>query len=364
LKTLSKPERFSLKTPPEKVLGLVKRLRAIHTFNRLLSILTIALAVDLVLDLSTYTLFTLFRWKLALPHFFEIFIIILIARELPRLNMERFCTVLDRRFALKDRLYSLYWFSIPGNADSGILTTHTSECLSAIDFEEVGKKLRVQMPPLLPLVGFLFIILIYMGWNAEYRPPGITSRIFIETIRPFDQEQVEKHREDLATREREEDELAGKITDDKMADVLFPVEREMGEEEGDPTLPDNGEAQGGSGDRELYPSGSGPGGQEGTGSPGQVDLVAPQTIESITVTDKVSAPEPLRLEPGAKTEFSSLPEAREFLSLIPGQEGKKIADLDSPTIENYRALIEDYPPVYRKQLETYYRELMKWEKRK
>jgi hypothetical protein len=41
-----------------------------------------------------------------------------------------------------------------------------------------------------------------------------------------------------------------------------------------------------------------------------------------------------------------------------------VAPLDQSVIENFRALMDNYPPVYREQLETYYRELMKWEEKR
>ena len=343
-------------------MGRVKRLRTSHSLNRFFHILTFTLAADLLLGFSSVALYHLFGWQTGLPRFFEMLLVILIVREVSRLKIEPFSMYLDRRFALKDRIYSLLWYLVPGNAPGDIVDAHARDCLYSIDFKEMDKGLRPKIPLLLPLVLILFAATLYLSWNSEYRPPGITNRIVLNQISPLEKsdqkgsgesgEQLEETVDPPGSEAEIEgsDGLSREIEDSNEKEEIENTNRHGIEND----LP--GPVEG-----IFSPGGSVVGGKEGTGEARKVDLVAPDTVDSITVTDEVSAPVPSRLDPISDEGFETLPEAREFLSLVPGQGGNGAAALDQSVIENFRSLIKDHPPVYREQLETYYRELLKWE---
>jgi len=321
--------------------------------------------VDLLIGVISFVLFRLFGWKTGLPHFFELLLVVIIIRETLNLNIERFCIYLDRRFALKDRLYSLTWYLVPGNAPEGVIDAQSRECLSSIDFEEIRKRVRFQIPKLLPIVLFFFIATLYLSWNADYRPPGIVSRIVLNSLSLPDEGTRETGEEPGSDMDQDSESASAVPEREGAEDLLSEIDPE-GEEQkgGDLEQPGSeGETSASSGNG-LSPMGSGAGAQDGSGEGRKVDIVAPDTIESITVTDKVSPPVPSNLESSAEKEFASLPEAKEFLNLIPGQGGAGVAPLDQSVIENFRALMDNYPPVYREQLEIYYRELMKWEEKR
>jgi hypothetical protein len=239
------------------------------------------------------------------------------------------------------------------------------ECLSSIDFEEMEKGIRFHIPKLLPFVLFLFTAMLYLSWNAEYRPPGITNRVVLNPLSP-PVKGAQKNNDGPGSDMEQDSKSADLLSEGEGAEDL---QHEIGSEEDDQKGKEaeqpgsNGEPSASSGNA-LSPGGSGAGGQEGSGEARHVDLVAPDTIESIPITDQISPPVPSQLETRAEKEFASLPEAKEFLSLIPGQGGAGVAPLDQSVIENFRALMDNYPPVYREQLETYYRELMKWEEKR
>ncbi|MDF1525474.1 MAG: hypothetical protein RRA15_09230 [bacterium] len=278
--------------------------------------------------------------------------------------MEQFSKFLDRHFALKDRLYSLIWYIVPGNAPQGVIEAHSNGCLSDIDFEKIKRGLRFHIPKLLPFVLFLFAGTMYLSWNADYRPPGITSRIVLKPLSSGEEgsrQLNEESNSDLGQNPESEGPVPeGEGAENPLSEAKSE-EEQLGERQEQPGATGEDSASSGNG---LSPMGSGAGGQEGSGEGRQVDLAAPDTIESITVTDKVSPPVPSNLESRTEKEFATLPDAKEFLNLIPGQGGEGVAPLDQSVIENFRSLMVNYPTVYREQLETYYRELMKWEEKR
>lgn len=343
-------------------MGRIKALRTRHALNRFFHIITIALGADLLVGYIATALYYLFGWVIGLPRFFEMLFIILAIREYSQLKMERFGVYLDKRFSLKDRVYSHLWYADSGNTPEDIIDAQSRDCLSSIDFQRLKQEMRLHIPRLLPLVLVLFAVTLYTAWNAEYRPPGIMSRVVLNSLSPQIEESNNKGREALDGEGRPSD-PSEEITRNENTGGPFPqVDTGKSDETaGDTIQPGSENSSPGPDGGVVSPAGPGAGGQEASGNAGQAELVAPDTVDSIPITDQVSLPVPPRLEPVPEDQFASLPDANEFLNLIPGQGGPGVASVDQSVIENFRSLIEKYPPVYREQLETYYRELLKWE---
>ncbi|UCG38833.1 MAG: hypothetical protein JSV00_00940 [bacterium] len=346
----------------ETLRAALKRLRARRAAGRLVHALTTALTADLLLGLTGYLLFALFGFRLGVPHFFELLLLVLVIREMPDLRMQRFALYLDERFALKDRLYSFLWYAEPGRAPEDVRLAHSRECVASLDLGRMEKDMRVRAGPVLPVVLGLSALLTYLSWNADYRPPAITTRVVLERLQgsagpegsPGDTQRADTGQE-------------GQEAVDRAPDPDSSSQPGGLGEDAAGAQPESAQAvspSASSGQGAVSPGGSGAGGQGSSGATASVDLVAPERIDSIPVTDAVSPPGPPQLQAQAEAGFASLPDAKEFLSLIPGHDGKRTAEIDPSVIENFGALVDDHPAVYREQLETYYRELMKWKEQR
>jgi hypothetical protein len=343
------------KTPSGEVSALLRKLRIRYAANRLLALFTIALALDLGHELAASLAFNLARIRIGFPFFFEILFAVLILRELPKLKMERFASALDRRWALKDRLYSHTWFVSTASVQRPLVDAQARECLGSIDFPSILAGMRIRIPKLFFLVVPMAAVVLYLSWNAEYRPPGITSRtvlniILPEAIRGDDPGTVAGLTDELTS--QEQDPADDNSVEGGSNDPISSVDQADGVESGSRNQSIRRDTE-----NEDIP---GPGelNENPEDDPDKrLKVAPPKRLASNPVTDKLSAIRPKKTERTKDGAFSSLPEATKFLNLIPGHQDGGTADLDPQIVKNFEKQIGDHPAKYRQYLETYYQEL-------
>jgi hypothetical protein len=346
-----------LQTPSEEVSVLLRKLRIRYAANRLLALFTISLALDLCHELVASLAFNLARIRIGFPFFFEILFAVLILRELPKFKMERFASALDRRWALKDRLYSHTWFVSAASVQKPLVDAQARECLGSIDFQSLLTSMRVRIPKLLFLIVPMAAVVLYLSWNAEYRPPGITSRtvlniILPEDFREEDPETVAGLTGETTGQEQADDRSSSEEVEGDSDDPFSSVDQADGVESGSRNQPISSDTE-----NEEIP---GPGelNENAEDDPDKrLKVAPPKRLASNPTTDKLSAVRPKKTERTKEGAFRSLPEATQFLNLIPGHQGGGTADLDPQTVQNFEKQIGDHPPKYRQYLETYYQEL-------
>jgi hypothetical protein len=331
-------------------------LRRRYIINRVLINFTIALTVDILFDLTAAAMYALLGFRMGIPFLFETLFFVLMLRELARGSIETFASMIDSQYGLKDRLYSHVWFSQSNRVSGNMKAAQALETLGSVNFEDLARTMRVRVPWTLLITLPLFGSLLYLTWNADYRPPGITTRIITDQIAPpshpaipgttgvqtaqpgpeTDPGQSDRTRErDLAD---EKDPLSGEAISQQEQDVA--VDPEGVPDLGDPDEP-------------------------GTGSPGTGGSAggltrAPESLESNFESPTAADPVPPTLAASAEYSFQELPDATRFLNLIPGQGSRSLTRLDPEVIANFEEGIDEFPDRYRQALQTYYWELKKW----
>jgi hypothetical protein len=162
----------------------VDALKKQHIIGRLIFILSLALTADLIYDFVTVAVFNLFGLGMNVPFLFEILLVILLARDIPKWKTDDLASLYDNRFLLKDRLYSYVWYSRNPLVPENIRRAQATESLSSIDFSHILDRTRVRFPYYLTIVFLITSALLYLAWNSEYRPSGITTRIFTSSPGP------------------------------------------------------------------------------------------------------------------------------------------------------------------------------------
>jgi hypothetical protein len=358
----------------------LKKIRARYIVQRLIRILTIALLVDLVMDLLTITLFNLWQFKLSIPFLFEILFAVLILRDRATWKLEKIGIELDRRFSLKDRLYSFTWYQSHDTIPPEIRQAQAEETVSAVDLQHILKSNRLRVPLLLPIALPLFAGLLYLSWNSEYRPSGITTRVVQRGAQQLSKSGIEiaglggrsesnrgKNNEnhgdpgadELPTVEQGNNTTSPKgLDDDNFANNRSGLEADRPGELSERSLES---------DPGVETSGAG-GGPGGVGDPGSGmgehptgGATPPENIDSVFLTESISEPIPPALAMNSSFMFQGLPDATNFLSLVPGQGGQALAPLNPDIISNFEREIYRLPEAYQKHLQIYYLELKKWE---
>ena len=331
--------------------------------NRLLQFFSVALITGFLFDLSAIAVYSLWSVKFHFPFLFEILLTVLILRDLPQWRLEKIAIMADRRFTLKDRLYSHLWYSRNTAIPARIRSAQLEEAVRSIDFNSILRSTRVRVPMALVATIPLFVALLYLSWNAQYMPPGITTRITslpnfpMTSNRLHDTSSRETAGKDPSTpgetkgggsrqpgREdhaQSEEEL---LAENRAASLITPDQAEL--------LSDDGPA----GTKDPPVTGSGSGG----GSAGGMKGSGPENLISNPVSTTASAPVPPNLAADATQAYLELPDASKFLDLIPGQGSGSLADLDEETISIFEENLERFPDRYREQLNNYYWELKKW----
>ncbi|MDF1535194.1 MAG: hypothetical protein P1S46_01670 [bacterium] len=348
--------------PVTLVSGHIRALRRRHMINRTLAIFSIALIVDLLFNLVAAIAFNVWNVKLGVPFLFETLFLVLMIRERTRGSSEMFATLVDDRFDLKDRLYSYVWFSGGNRVQNRIRQAQALETLEAVDFERLRRSMKVRAPVALLLTLPIFGFLMYMTWNAEYRPPDIATRMIIGRIAPdphpavsttlqADTEGTQKAAPEPGMDPDRLDGPGNKTSLEKeRLSALDKAQRETTEKAAD--------SEGISDLGDTSEPGAGPNGSGGSAVGGLTTI--PESLESIFESPTASEPIPPNLAANAAYSFRDLPDATRFLSLVPGQGSKSLARLDPGIISNFEEGIESFPDRYREPLQTYYWELKKW----
>jgi hypothetical protein len=74
---------LTTKTDPIIFLGtLLRRLRRLYLMRRFIELITVAITLDLLLGVLSYITFLLFRKSFYIPFFLEVFVTILVLREI------------------------------------------------------------------------------------------------------------------------------------------------------------------------------------------------------------------------------------------------------------------------------------------
>ncbi len=342
--------------------GHIRALRWRYVINRILISFSIALSVDLLFDLAAATAYTLWEVKLWVPFLFETLFLILVSRELPGVSRERFTTMLDHRFNLKDRLYSFEWFSRGGRVPNRIRLAQALETLEAVDFDSLRRSMKVRVPVILLVALPMFGSLLYLTWNADYRPPGIATRVITSRIAPTPHPSVST----TIQADMEETRSAGvepgmnsNRTDDPnelaSLDEKNPGSSESAQLERPNVAVNPDDIQSPVDASDLGTGSSGAGGSAAGGR-----ARVPESLESNLVSPTAAQPVPPNLAANAAYSFQELPDATRFLNLIPGQGSQSLARLDPEIISNFEEGIENLPDRYREALQTYYWELKQW----
>lgn len=357
--------------PVARVNFYMRALRIRHIMGRTLFILSIALTTELVYNLFAIALYNLWYFKINLPFLFEILFLVLLAREIPGWRSERLASRLDQKFALKDRLYSFTWYSRGKRVPHDIRQAQAENSLAAIEFSGLMKRTRMKFPLYLSAVTAITLAMIYIIGNSPYRPTGITTRI-LSKIQSYDHSlpfkgllseeagPVNGQPEEVASAgdpgEPRGKENAGSEDSEQQGSVKGPGNEGTSVPE---DAPIGEEAM--KGETSVVDGTAGTGGFSGGDQPG-INGISP-AIQSVPETETVSEPVPPLLKNSSSFAYRKLPDAIKFLSLIPGQGDLSLAPLDSDTVSNFKEGIDRFPELYRDHLETYYRELQKWDKR-
>jgi hypothetical protein len=349
-------------------------MRSRYIVQRLFRILTITLLVDLVMDLLAVTLFNLWQFKLYFPFLFEILLVVLILRDRPAWKLEKIGIDLDRRFSLKDRLYSFTWYQSHESIPTGTRQAQAEETVNAVDFQHILKNNRLRVPLLLPIVIPLFAGLLYLSWNSEYQPSGITTRVVQRSAHQLSKSGIE-----IAGLDGRSEPNGGNINENRGKPGVG--ELPAGEQKNNVTSPKGLDEDNLTSDRsgikmdrsgelseQSLESGSDAGTSGAAGGPGNGmgehpagGATPPESIDSIFQTESISEPIPPALAMNSSFMFQGLPDATNFLSLVPGQGGQALAPLNPEIISNFEHEIYRLPEAYQKHLQTYYLELKKWE---
>jgi len=331
-------------------------LRRRYIINRVLINFTIALTVDIIFDLTAAAMYALLGFRMGIPFLFETLFFILMLKELSQGSIETFATMVDDRYGLKDRLYSHVWFSQGNRVSGNMKTAQALETLGSVNFDDLARGMRVRVPWVLLITLPLFGSLLYLTWSAEYRPPGITTRIITDKIAPPSHPDTPESTgaQTAQTGPGTGPDQPDRIGETDLADGTDPL---SGEEVSQ-------QAQDSAGDLGAAPDLSDPD-EPGTGSPGTGGSAggltrAPESLESNFESPTAAKPVPPTLAASAEYSFQELPDATRFLNLIPGQGSKSLTRLDPEVISNFEEGIDEFPDRYRQALQTYYWELKKW----
>lgn len=365
-------DKASAGDPVSRLADYLGALRKKHIISRLIFILSVGLWVDLLYNITAITLYNALDVRISVPFFFELFIVILLAREIPGWRIEKLAADLDNRFQLKDRLYSFIWYSRHSMVPADIRTAQAKESLSAINFPQILYQTRIRFPYYLSIALVLTCTLLYLAWNEEYRPPGVATRIITSTLAP--KQPQTNTGPDLTRQSTKPTPQSSAVLPD------LPEPGSDGEEMSSSTQPDSRDGEKGTTTGDLpepetaqigvdpVSDGSAGSGQAagtrqagGKGQPGATD--APDTIASVLESETVSEPVPPSLRNSSSYAFKKLPDATRFLSLIPGQAGPSLAPLNGEIVSNFEEGIETFPDLYRDHLQSYYREMKKWDKK-
>ncbi len=361
-------------TDPVAAMGAnIGTLRNRHIISRLLFILSAALTADLVYSIVAICFFEIWSLKISIPFFFEIFLLILLTREIRDWRLDHLASLFDNRFLLKDRLYSYIWYSRNIGGRTDIREAQASESLSSIDFPHILDQTRIRFPYYLMIVLLISGGLLYMTWNSEYHPPAVTTRIISSTVGTGHPPINPDSGPDRASRGPDSEQGADSIAPlfqggmengdvpSSASEALGDPDREK-ENEDPLTSGDLQQSEGiVSGETSAAAEISGQG-HSGTGNIRSGAVAPPEVIKSIIESETVSEPIPPLLKNSSSFAFQELPDATRFLGLIPGQDGPSLASLDRETISNFEEGIDRFPDLYRDHLQTYYWELKKWDK--
>ncbi|UCF30326.1 MAG: hypothetical protein JSV26_09705 [bacterium] len=364
--------RGAVSVPPDPVSALrgkISRLRLHYTFRRLLDILAVSIAADILLDLLAFVTYLLFRWSFHVPFFLEFLIIVLMIREYPRLRRGRFVTYLDRRFRLQDRLYSFFWYqSAPEVADE-IRAAQAEECLRSVDFLHLKRFLRVRVPPLLLPSLPVFLVLVFLYMNAEYRPPGTLTRTTIRILDPTARFTTGSR----SSLTEDADRQGGGTTEEgNDGDRTASPEQKDNAERADSGLPPDpsGDAEqeaGVPGDEEATGRTGGSGHEPGDQVDGQDAAEAPadgtlenEPIQSNPVSESLNEPVPPKLLAEPSLDASLFDQPEHLFGLLPW-----MTDQLAPKSERYVPDIPGYDPSryparYREHLQKFHEELQTW----
>jgi hypothetical protein len=346
--------------PGLEVSALLKKLRFRYGRNRLLVLVTIALALDIGQQFTASIVFALMRLKIGIPFFFEALLIVLLLRELPKLGMDRFAASMDHRWDLKDRLFSHTWFASNARVPKVLVDAQAIECLGSVDFDSLLTSTRIRIPKLLYLVLPMTGLILYLSWNLEYSPPGgiIDRTVRSVLVSEGPSEDQPKNLETLHSETPWEQVNPPEVKsgNDPIRDdpdkKPSPEEQSQMGEAGPEEQTANNRA-----DVNKIP-GPGMGIESRNAGSGKESMEAtPEKIESVRTTEKLSPVRSSTRERSRESGFSTLPEATQFLDLIPGQRGGGTTELDPQIVQNFEKQIGDHPKKYRRFLETYYQEL-------
>jgi len=362
----------SIPDPAAGVRAYFGILRKRHIIGRLISILSIALSAALIYDLITIVVFNLLGLRMNVPFLFEILAVTLLIREIPKWKTEYLASLYDNRFHLKDRLYSYVWYSRNMAVPDNIRRAQANESLLSIDFSHILHRTKVRFPYYLTILFLITGIMLYLSWNAEYRPSGLTTRIVTQILGPEHPPINPVSNSELATpgtgKRSEADPVAPPLQSDKdssnLSSSTAAIPGSQGKDQDNDMSSVSGDTQL---EEDLVPEETTTsGGSSGQGLAGRSGLPGstepPETITSIPESATVSEPIPPLLTNSSSYAFQELPDATRFLSLIPDQGDPSLGSLDRETISNFEAGIERFPDLYRDHLQTYYWELKKWSK--
>ena len=362
---------------PVKTTGsFLRKVRRRYILLRLAKLTTLAITVDLIKDMITLSLFNIWGIKITVPFLFEIILVVLIVREWPSWSIEGLGELIDRRFSLKDRFYSFVRYEKDPGIPMEIKVAQARETIGAADFAGILKSTRFRIPVLLPFVLPMFAGLLYLSWNSEYLPGGITSRIVnYSGLRLSDPGRNSADTDNLSSTVRNvtpenrfEPEEDDPRTDGRSATTSgkdVPGSSDQGSaqaaSEQGAGIESTQAAVASEGDTTEAGGPGGPGGVDGAhgknGKPLDGSMTPPQSLVSVLQTDSISEPIPPALAKNSSYVFQELPEATRFLNLVPGQGGQALAPLDKNILSKFMKEINRYPESYRERLYIYYREL-------
>lgn len=353
------------KDPTALLAKLVKKLRNRYLARKLIEFAALAITMELFLGLVSYVIFLQFKTNLNFPFFLEIFLTILIFRQLFRSRQYRFCLFLDREFSLKDRLYSYLWYAHAGNVEGKVRRAQAEECLRSVDFKAIDRMVRPRIPPLLIAVLPLFLAVNYYYLNVDYRPPFPITRTILRITAP---------QTDLPSSSRFSGgkENGDPLSRDSDASPSDTGDRDAGLTEEDPSpespASEMASSAGNTGDERIRDGSAGGGTELEAGSgpsarPEAADAQNPGPIQSKPVSEEISEAVPPSLSTESSFEESLFGKPEHFLSLFPWPEGDPSEDLGALFTEHPNWDLDDYPVRYREHIETYYKELITWQRK-
>jgi hypothetical protein len=274
----------------------------------------------------------------------------------------KFHLFLDREFTLKDRLYSFYWYGRSKSVSQNIHESLALEILKNLDLKTIFNKLRPRVPILLTLLVPIFLALVFLSLNIQYRPFGRVTKTVLRVM-TTGQEALQGNK---PTEIRLLDPAGN--TEDK-----GPSRKELskeGKEKGNSSGESREFLEAENGAKEIVDT-------DGSSTNENVSAVVSsikgklkgritggpilgKTGESEPISEKVSEPVPAPLMDEPSFNAGSFSEPEHLLNLLPWPTGRDYPD----DINSYEPVLtfnlDRYSFRYRSHIERYFKELRKW----